>query len=204
MIISPSFFKYDLYIPNAEQVAGGSDNYTGLIDCINMVEREVLLKSLRLNLYNELQGALPITNDSLDKWKWLINGKEYDGKVWIGLGNEKSLLCYAVYSAFLDINSHFWTTTGAMHPTPENAQTVTSAFKYAKAWQTFVRKYQNGCEYYPEQYYYNGALVTDWLAGNREDVEISLYEYLNDNKELYNWDNEKFGRYDDTKNSFGL
>lgn len=201
-IITPSYFKNDLYIPNAEPTAGGANNYAALQDCINMVEGYILKNAFGLTLYNELVAALPIVVESDDKWKWLVNGREYDGKSWIGLANDKSPIAYAVYAAFLDINSHFWTTTGTMHPNPENSQAVSPTFKIATAWQNFIRKYQNGCHY--ESYIEIGYdyVFTDYF-GSHEDVEVSLYQYMSDNKDLYNWDNAKFKRYN-TVNSFGL
>lgn len=201
-IIDTTYFVNDLFIPNAKEVAGGANNNAYVLECITRVEKSLLRNALGLSIYNELQAALPVVEGSEDKWKWLVNGREYDGKVWEGLSDQKSLIAYLVYAVFLDENSHFWTTTGTVKPAPENSENVTPAFKYATSWLRFTEKYQKGC--LTEPYVINGYgyEYRDYY-GNNEDVEVSLYQYLRDNKELYGWDESNFKVYAE-KNTFGL
>lgn len=201
-IINNTYFVNDLDIPNSQEVAGGANQSSYVTDCITTVERSLLLKALGLNTYNELQAALPIVELSEDKWKWLVNGREYGGKVWEGLSNRKSLIAYLVYSTFLDQNSHFWSTMSTVKPDAENSINVTPAFKVAASWQKFLRKYQDGCMIEPYAIYGYGYEYKDYY-GTNEDVEVSLYQYLRDNKELYGWEESNFKMYTQ-KNSFGL
>lgn len=206
-IISNTYFVNDLFIPQAvaKPALGTSPNNVAEVnDCINTVEREVLLNALGLTLYNELQDALPIVTLSDQKWKDLVNGVEYDGKVWDGLANSKSLLAYAVYFNFLDDNSSYWTTTGVVKAESENASNVTPFYKISKAYQTFIRKYQSGFCIEPYRALIDGWLYTDYYAEHK-DVNVSLFEFLRDKASIYNWSEEKFKHYNPTsKNTFGL
>lgn len=201
-IITTSYFVNDLDVPNSKPVAGGANNISHLKECITTIERSLLLNSLGLTIYNELQAVLPIVDTTEDKWKWLVNGKEYDGKVWDGLANPKSLIAYAAYCAFLDQNSHFWTTTGTVRTDTENSENITPAFKIATNWQVFLRKYQDGCHKHPITEYGIGWVYRDYF-GNHDNIMVSLYQYLRDNKDLYGWGESNFMMYEQ-KNSFGL
>ena len=206
-ITTPSFYVNDLEIPQAiAQPSIQSNTPTPnakLIDCITYVERRVLLNSLGLLMYNELQTALSDLPASDQKWKDLVNGKEYDGKVWIGLGNAKSLLCYAVRVEFLDQNSTYWSTFGITKPDAENAKNITPAFEIASTYQKFIEKYQGGFSSEPFRYYEIGVSFVDYY-GNHNNVDVSLFQYLRDNIDVYGWSQEFFKGYENTLNSFGL
>ena len=207
-ITQPSFYVNDLEIPQAiSQPSIGSNTPTAsdkLKDCITYVERSVLLNALGLANYNLLQTALADLPASAQKWKDLVDGKEYDGKKWIGLKDPKSLLCYAVYYHFLDENSAFWSTMGIIKPESENSNNVTPAFKLATAYQKFIRKYQGGCVIEPERYEGIGFEYADYY-GSSEEVEVSLYQYLRDQGDDFDFKvNPKFRVYSSTLNSFGL
>ena len=206
-ITQPSFYVNDLEIPQAiAQPSIGSVTPTSqskLTDCITYVERSVLLNCLGLVNYNALQLALANLPNADQKWKDLVNGKEYDGKVWIGLGSDKSLLCYAVRYAFLDENSTYWSTMGITKPESENSSNFTPVFELATMWQKFIRKYQGGCLLEPIHFSGVGFEYTDYY-GEFDSVDVSLFEYLRDNVETYSFEDAKFKRYNDTVNSFGL
>lgn len=205
-IIDNTYFKYDLAIPQAiaqpSITSNTPDNVDAVTDCIKHVEKDLLLNALGVTIYADLQAALPITDGSVQKWKDLVNGVTYDGKMWDGLKDEKSLIAYAVYYNFLDENSSFWTTLGVEKPKAENSQSVNPAYKLATAWQKFLKKYQNGLCIEPLRYKTTGATFTDYY-GNNEDVNVSLYQYLRDNKEVYGWEDSNF-KYYEQRNSFGL
>lgn len=207
-IIDNTFFKYDLAIPNAiaqPTVIPNSPvpaNVAALNDCIKYVEEELLLNALGVTIYNELKTALADLPNADQKWKDLVNGKEYDEKKWIGLKAEKSLLCYAVYYAFLDYNSTFWTTLGIEKPQAENSQNIVPDFKLAASYQTFLKKYQGGACIKPYRITTGSFTFTDYY-GSESDVYVSLYQYLRDNKDVYGWEDSLFAIYEQ-KNSFGL
>jgi len=208
-IIDNTYFKNDLYIPLGVDTISGTvntnspNNKTALEDCITEVEKSILLNALGLTAYNELQTALADLPSADQKWKDLVNGVEYDGKVWIGLNNPKSLITYAVYYFFLTrISQGFYTAVGVSKPSSENATLVTPAYKLAASWQAFLKKYQSG--YLKEPFFsnVNGVDFIDWF-GCSEEIEVSLYRFLSDKKEDYTFDASKFSVYESI-NSFGI
>lgn len=205
-IIDNNYFKYDLAIPQAvaqPTITNTTPNrFDEVKDCITVVEQSLLIHALGLTIYRDLQVALPITNDSLPKWKALVNGTEYDGKRWEGLSHEKSLIAYAVYYHYLDENSVFWNALGVEKPESANSQGVSPSFKLATAYQKFLKKYQGGACVYPYRGYLKGAYFEDYY-GETEEVIVSLYQFLRDKKEDYGWEQKDFRLYPE-KNSFGL
>lgn len=202
-------FINDLFIPLAKATISGTvntespNNNVALQSMIDVVEKDILVNALGLTLYNELQTALLDLPNADQKWKDLVNGVEYDGKIWEGLDNPKSLLLYAVYYFFLSDNSAgFYTAVGISKPNSENSQLVTPAYKLATAWQTFLLKYQKGLKLCPDITYKNGVEFVDWF-GNDNDVNQSLYQYLTDKAIDFGWDASKFRVYENV-NTFGI
>lgn len=203
----------DLYIPIAVESPSSYDNQASpdneaaLNDLCKEVERELLLNALGLTVYNELQAAiaLPGYPDSAwtadQKWKDIVNGCEYDGKVWDGLNSDKSFIAYAVYALFLTKNSDFYSPIGVVKPEAENSKRSTPVYKIASAQQAFIRKYQGGYLHHPNVSYQNGVTFTDYY-GQNDDVSVSLYRFLSDNTSVYGW-NGRFKAYE-TKNSWGI
>lgn len=202
-------FVNDLYIPLAKGTISGTPNTetpnsrAGVLELINEVEKEVLLNSLGLDLYNELTAALVDLPSADQKWRDLVNGVEYDGKIWEGLDNAKSLFLYAVYTLFIMENSDFLTALGVAKSNVENANLTTNATKVSYAWQKFLTKYQNGCLAEPLIYSDSGVNFVDYY-GTNDNIQRSLYQYLNDNLTIWDtWDNSKFRLYEQM-NSFGI
>ena len=207
-IINKRYFKNDLFIPNAlEQPAIGSNTpnkVADINDAITVIERDILLSALGLDIYNELQAELPITETSPQKWIDLVNGVEYDGKAWEGLGSPKSLIAYAVYYNYLSGNSEFWSTLGVVKPESENSININPSYKIASAYQKYLNKYQNGCMVKPFKGYYKGVWFEDYFGDDSKDVNVSLYQYLKDNANTYGWDTTIFKVDIQNINSFGL
>jgi hypothetical protein len=67
------------------------------------LEREILLNALGLSLYNEVKALTEVTinEPANDKFKKLIQGDEYDDKIWLGLDNTDSLIANYIYQDFL-------------------------------------------------------------------------------------------------------
>jgi len=206
-ITQPSFYVNDLEIPQAiAQPSIGSNTPTAtakLTDCITYVERKVLLGALGLANYNLLQTALADLPNAAQKWKDLVNGVEYDEKVWIGLKDPKSVLCYIVRHTFLDQNSTFWSTMGITKPESENSTNFTPAFELATMWQKFIEKYQKGCAVEPVRFSGIGYEYADYY-GSDEDIDVSLLQYLRDKSSDFGFEGSKFRFYDNSINSFGL
>ena len=199
----------ELYLPLAVQqiVSSGAtaapNSQTEITNLITEIERDILLNSLGLTQYNFLQVALADLPNADQKWKDLVNGVEYDGKVWEGLNNDLSLLAYAVKYFYLNGNTQFITSVGVAVPQSENATTVNPAYKLVNCWNKFITKYQGGLRDCPEYYYKNGATVIDWIGSNANQIEVSLYRFLIDKKEDYEFDAGKFMVYEN-QNTFGI
>lgn len=207
-IIDTSYFINDLFIPlavaNPTSVASQAtpNNNVALTDLITVVEKDLLLNALGLTAYNELQTALLDLPNADQKWKDLVNGVEYDGKIWEGLDNEKSLIAYCVYFGFLSNNSDFYMAMGTTKPNAENSTHTNPNYKLATSWQMFIKKYQGNCLTNPNIYYHLGVPVVDYF-GDSNEIQVSLYQFLNDKVDDYGFDNTKFKTYRQ-KNSFGL
>jgi len=164
------------------------------------IERSVLLSALGLATYNELQLALQDLDNPVNaSYKKLVQGDEYDGKIWVGLDNDYSLIAYRIFEEYLTETNVRLVVNGNVQLNPEKASLLSPAFKIANANQKFIEQYQSG--------YLNEPIIIDnfidWFGSNNETF-VSLYTYLIDKKaDFPNWDLSKFAVYT-TKNSFGL
>jgi hypothetical protein len=75
-----------------------------------------------------------------DKFKKLIQGDEYDDKIWLGLDNTDSLIANYIYQDFLKTDIRL-SATGAKKVNPENATNQTPAYLIAAS-QNFIKQYQ--------------------------------------------------------------
>jgi len=166
------------------------------------VEKSILLNALGLTTYNTLQLALADINNPLyASYKKLVEGDEYDGKVWIGLDNEYSLIAYRIFEQYITETNEHLTGVGNTQGKPEKATLVSPKYKIANANQQFIDKYQSG--YLNEPFIYNDGEFIDWL-GSQEAIEVSLYQYLLDKQADFDgFTIETFKTYE-TKNSFGI
>jgi hypothetical protein len=199
-IVSKSYFNKQnyLYIPLAVSNPSSVPNNATEIDFLcEKLEREILLNALGLSLYNEIKTITDI--DTADvKFKKLIQGDEYDGKIWLGLDNDDSLIANYIYQEFVTQTDIRLSATGAKKVNPENATTQTPRYLIAAAHQNFIKQYQS--EYLIEPIIIDN--FTDWYG--RDCIEKSLYGYLMDKQaDFPNWKPEYFKIYE-TKNSFGI
>jgi len=166
------------------------------------VEKSILLNALGLTTYNTLQLALADINNPLyASYKKLVEGDEYDGKVWIGLDNEYSLIAYRIFEQYITETNEHLTGVGNTQGKTEKATLVSPKYKIANANQQFIDKYQSG--YLNEPFIYNDGEFIDWY-GSQEAIGVSLYQYLLDKKsDFTGFDIETFKTYE-TKNSFGI
>jgi len=208
-IIDTTFFINELYIPLAVATVSGSasaatPNNNGVLNSLIVeVEKDILLSALGLTNYNLLQTALADLPNADQKWKDLVNGKEYGEYIWEGLKSPKGCLVNGIYYTFIYQNSEYLTALGVSKPNTENAVNVSPFAKLANSWQKFTNKYQGGCLLNPLTSMSNGYSFVDWY-GAQENVQRSLYQYLNDNAVTYGFDASKFQTFDDNVNSFGL
>jgi hypothetical protein len=165
------------------------------------VEKSILLNALGLAMYNELQLAITdsFTNPLYASYKKLVEGEEYDGKVWQGLENDYSLIAYRIFEEFMTETNVRLVANGNVQLSPEKASLISPAYKIANSNQKFIQLYQGG--YLQEPIIYNHFI--DWFGCN-DELNVSLYNYLIDKKENFPlWDLSKFAVYTN-KNTFGL
>jgi hypothetical protein len=165
------------------------------------VEKSILLNALGLAMYNELQLAITdsFANPLYASYKKLVEGEEYDGKVWQGLDNDYSLIAYRIFEEFMTETNVRLVANGNVQLSPEKASLISPAYKIANANQKFIQSYQSG--FLREPIIFENFI--DWFGSN-DEINVSLYNYLIDKKEDFPlWDLSKFAVYT-TKNTFGI
>lgn len=176
-------------------------NNAGTLDelCIRL-EKSILLNALGLTTYNELQLALAdIDNPLYASYKKLVQGDEYDDKVWAGLDNDYSLIAYKIFEQFITETNEALTGVGNTQGNPEKATLRSPRYKIANANNNFISQYQGGYLHNP---IIDGIFI-DWF-GSQDGINVSLYQYLVDKAtDFPNVDMAKFKIYD-TQNSFGI
>jgi len=200
-IVDKSYFNNQNYIHIPLAVADPSatpNNATELDFMCVKLEREILLNALGLSLYNEIKAITDIDLPENAKFKKLIQGDEYDGKIWLGLDNDDSLIANYIYQEFVTQTDIRLSATGAKKVNAENATNQTPKYLIAGAHQNFIKQYQGECLTTP---FIDNNFI-DWYGCN--NVEKSLYGYLMDKQaDFTNWKPENFKIYE-TKNSFGI
>lgn len=206
-IVNSSYFakQNNLNIPLAIQTPSGvniPNNESYLDNLCIVVEREIMLNALGLTLYNEFIAITDI-NLAPQRWQDLVNGVEYDGKVWNGLELDYSLIAYRVYEQYTTETNIRLSATGATKVNAENATNQTPAYLIAQANLNFIAQYQGANSNEPSLYYRNGIQVMDWFNYSN-NIAVSLYQYLTDNAvEWSEWNPSTYLFYE-TKNTYGI
>ena len=164
------------------------------------VEKSILLNALGLTTYNELQLALADINNPLyASYKKLVQGDEYDDKVWNGLNYDYSLIAYRILEQFLVQSNERLTGVGNTQGNPEKSVLISPKYKIANANANFIKQYQG---VYLHEPIVDGIFI-DWF-GNQDSINVSLYKYLVDKAaDFPDVDIAKFLIYE-TQNSFGI
>ena len=208
-IVSKSYFNKQniLYIPLASEAplpsaVTSTPNDGTYIDalCIE-IEKTILVNALGLTTYNELQLAIAdeFTNPLYASYDKLVNGDEYDGKIWVGLKYDLSLIANAVWIEYVMQKNTNLSAVGNSQVNLEKGTLVTPMYKIANASASFIKQYQG--EYLNEPIIIGNFI--DW-QGCDDSVEVSLYRYLSDKKtDFPNIDLNKFKFYEQL-NSFGI
>ena len=207
-IVNKSYFNKQniLYIPLSSEAplpsaVTSTPNDGTYIDalCIE-IEKTILVNALGLTTYNELQLALADIDNPLNaSYKKLVNGDEYDGKIWVGLKYDLSLIANAVWIEYVMQKNTNLSAVGNSQVNLEKGTLVTPMYKIANASAGFIKQYQG-------EYLYEPIVIgnfIDWQGCN-DSVEVSLYRYLSDKKtDFPNVDLNKFKFYEQI-NSFGI
>lgn len=208
MLITGAFFDYgELYIPK-DLSAGGANAPTvddELERYIDTYERELLLGALGLANYNVLKGNIKsgkVIEAAPDWVKSLVNGEEYDGKVWEGLTHRLSPLAAYIYCKWLNDHAYQTTTLGVMYNMPKNGQLVTNSPKYIRAYNIFLEKYQGypyGYTTYPFVTTNSFGTVGVLYGHDNDQTVVSLRKYMEDK----GIDMQHFSYYD-SETSLGI
>lgn len=208
-IVTKTYFNKQnaLYLPLASEAplpsaVTSTPNNGDYIDnlCLE-IEKTILVNALGLVTYNELQLAITdnFVNPIYAKYEKLVKGDEYDGKIWIGLDHDLSLIAQAVWIEYVTEKTTTLSAVGNAQVNVEKGTLVTPIYKIANASSSFIKQYQGEVL---EQPIVMGNFV-DWL-GCDSSVEVSLYRYLIDKKEDFtDVDINKF-RFYEQLNSFGI
>ena len=207
-IVSKLYFNKQniLYIPLASEAplpsaVTSTPNDGTYIDalCIE-IEKTILVNALGLTTYNELQLALADIDNPLNaSYKKLVNGDEYDDKIWVGLKYDLSLIANAVWIEYVMQKNTNLSAVGNSQVNLEKGTLVTPMYKIANASASFIKQYQG--EILDEPIVIGNFI--DWQGGD-DSVEVSLYRYLSDKKtDFPNVDLNKFKFYEQL-NSFGI
>ena len=207
-IVNKSYFNKQniLYIPLASEAplpsaVTSTPNDGTYIDALCIaIEKTILVNALGLTTYNELQLALADIDNPLNaSYKKLVNGDEYDGKIWVGLKYDLSLIANAVWIEYVSQKNTNLSAVGNSQVNLEKGTLVTPMYKIANASASFIKQYQGQILDEPIVI---GNFI-DW-QGCLDGVEVSLYRYLSDKKTDFpdvNLDNFTF--YEQI-NSFGI
>lgn len=189
-------------IPSSYESENNSSDKEAIEILCNDVEQELLLNSVGLVNYDFIQSITDLSAVD-EKWKWLIEGHKYDDKWWKGLKDDYSCIVSAVYYLYLNDMQHV-SAIGTTQIDPEKAKIVTPAYKIANACNDFFKTYQG------ERKIDNCVSVSNYRGINFRDYShqanslVSLKEFLNDHKELFELDKIPFVEYNHRFNSFGL
>jgi len=204
-IIDIGYFNKEnsLYVPLAvgDPNSGAPDQSSDLGSVCKRVEKEILINAFGLDMYNQLQSALD--NDFVDpiweRFKFLVKGEQYDGKIWNGLDYEYSLIAQRIFEVFNTENNIRLSAVGTVKANPENAIMATPVYLIATANQNFIKQYQG--DWCGEPILHRESFI-DWYTN--EPVFKSLYGYLQDKQgDFPEWNISRFKTYS-TQNSFGI
>ena len=198
MIIDTTYFNKsnDLKLPLAISSPSSVATNNGYItDLIERVEKDVLLNALGYDLYKELSNAIGSLDPLPDAFDKLVNGFEK----WEGLKNNHSLLAYRVVEVYHLEQIDQLAISGVNKIDSEKSTNSDPSWRISRANQTFIKKYQEGYLSRPIVY----GNFTDYY-GDSNPNQLSLFQFLRENKSLFeSWSIEFFKCYE-TKNSFGL
>lgn len=195
-LIDETYFQRELFVPNADDQDRSA--YNDLQQFIDEKSRLLLKEVLGYSLFKDLDDN--ITNGVLDnnapqKWKDLVNGKEYvkNGYTyyWQGLlitegAFKKSLLANFVFYHWLYYNQSTMSGVGEVVLNAKNAININSTQRLTSVWNDFVEMYQGKqTKYAYSEYRRNGIKVIDWIGNDTNNYYSSLIVFLSDNEEDY-------------------
>lgn len=198
MIINAQYFQTkELYIPNSvAQPSIGSVSpsaITQLNEEIESIEQSLLLDILgatqlaELNeQFEETDGVWAFKDDALQKWIDFVDGKDDWKGLRYSIGSKNiSLIAYYVFFYYLSMDFQNYTTNGMIISRTENSFTNEPSIKQVSIWNKFIKMYiGNGINTRPRvTNNWNGQYLS--FIGEKMTNEVSLYDFLHKNKDVY-------------------
>jgi hypothetical protein len=195
MIINAQYFQTkELYIPNSvAQPSIGSvlpSATAQLNEEIESIEQSLLLDILGYEQLQELMAQFEENGDwkvgALQKWKDLVDGVDDWKGLRYTIGTKKiSLIAYYVFFYYLGTDFQTYSTTGMQIPRAENSLYNNPSVKQTTVWNKFIRMYIGDVRYgLPVlENNWNGDFLN--FSGKVIGNEVSLYDYLMKNRDLY-------------------
>lgn len=210
-LIDEANFTREISVPNLTSSQSGNAERLGLYGyekprlLLQMALGNVLFSQLDSQVTN---GVLNVVADQ--KWKNLVNGVTYDGKVWKGLnyteGSFKvSLLAYFVFWNWVYDNTTTIGSGGEVQIQTKNANNVNPTSSQVQIWNTFTQMYQ-GSTFYAHRNisYVNDAIFVDYYGCNNNSNYVNLLQFLKDNPTDYPDANLYYFDNSSNSNSLGL
>jgi hypothetical protein len=195
MIINAQYFQTkELYIPNSvAQPSIGSvlpSATAQLNEEIESIEQSLLLDILGYEQLQELMAQFEENGDWVEdpnpKWVDLVDGVDDWKGLRYTIGTKKiSLIAYYVFFYYLGTDFQTYSTTGMQIPRAENSLYNNPSVKQTTVWNKFIRMYIGDVRYgLPVlQNNWNGDFLN--FSGKVIGNEVSLYDYLMKNRDLY-------------------
>ena len=195
MIINAQYFQTkELYIPNSvAQPSIGSvlpSATAQLNEEIESIEQSLLLDILGYEQLQELMAQFDEdgnwVENPIQKWVDLVDGVDDWKGLRYTIGTKKiSLIAYYVFFYYLGIDFQTYSTTGMQIPRAENSLYNNPSVKQTTVWNKFIRMYIGDVRYgLPVlENNWNGDFLN--FSGKVIGNEVSLYDYLMKNRDLY-------------------
>lgn len=220
MHIDKTFFNGLLFIPNVTEPEPNNRSANFLDELIELYEYEVLSFAFGVEMFEDYKDKF----ETDVFYREIVDGKTYqkDGKtlIWKGLVQttpiKKSLLADYVYCKYQTYNITQQTEFGQISADVKTGQKASSTPKIVKAWNDFLMKLQGNCKtsdltadgnhfYLVSNRLGNGCGVSYFVSNETQCGEVSLMQFLHDNKENYPlFDDTKRMLPLEFKNSFGI
>lgn len=201
MIITTTYFKGDIYLPQAKpnmlEENGVQDD---VIFFINENSEECVLRCLGLNLFNSFSEQLDslkengLKDDVDEKWDFLLNGKKYTDskgvdKKWrgirfkqIGSQDYVSFIAYYVFYKYQFYLQSQTTSTGQKKVKSENSEFADASPLISRSWNKFVNFVQFELKQ-PKIIESSYGLGLDYFTENKNQF-TTLNEYIKDQNEI--------------------
>jgi|TARA_R110000868_G_scaffold159835_2_gene389046 hypothetical protein len=195
MIINAQYFQTkELYIPNSvAQPSIGSvlpSATAQLNEEIESIEQSLLLDILGYEQLQELMAQFDEdgewVEDPIQKWVDLVDGVDDWKGLRYSIGTKKiSLIAYYVFFYYLGTDFQTYSTTGMQIPRAENSLYNNPSIKQTTVWNKFIKMYIGDKRYGLPllENNWNGYFLN--FSGKVIGNEVSLYDYLMKNRDLY-------------------